>query len=35
MHYNFVKAINRRYLEELKNKVHEMSDVYAAYGMGN
>ena len=30
MHYNFVKAINRRYLEELKNKVHEMSDVYKA-----
>ena len=28
MHYNFVKATNRRYLEELKNKVHEMPTVY-------
>ena len=28
MHYNLVKATNRRYLEELKNKVHEMPIVY-------
>jgi len=28
MHYNFVKATNRRYLEELKNRVHEMPIVY-------
>ena len=28
MHYNFVKATNRPYLEELKNKVHEMPTVY-------
>ena len=28
MHYNLVKASNRRYLEELKNKVHEMPIVY-------
>ena len=28
MHYNFVKATNRRYLEELKNLVHEMPIVY-------
>ena len=28
MHYNFIKATNRRYLEELKNKVHEMPTVY-------
>ena len=30
MHYNFVKATNRRYLEELKNRVHEMPTVYQA-----
>jgi len=28
MHYNLVKASNRRYLEELNNKVHEMPVVY-------
>ena len=28
MHFNFVKATNRRYLEELKNKAHEMPVVY-------
>ena len=28
MHYNLIKASNRRYLEELNNKVHEMSTVY-------
>jgi len=28
MHYNLVKATNRRYLEELKNKAHEMPIVY-------
>ena len=28
MHYNLVKASNRRYLEELKNKAHEMPIVY-------
>jgi len=30
MHYNFVKATNRRYLEELKNMAHEMPVVYQA-----
>ena len=30
MHYNFVKATNRRYLEELKNRVNEMPTVYQA-----
>ena len=30
MHYNFVKATNRRYLEELKNRVDEMPVVYQA-----
>ena len=30
MHYNLVKASNRRYLEELKNKVHEMPVVYSS-----
>jgi len=28
MHYNLVKASNRRYLEELKNRGHEMKDLY-------
>ena len=28
MHYNLVKASNRRYLEELNNRVHEMPVVY-------
>ena len=28
MHYNLVKATNRRYLEELKNIAHEMPLVY-------
>ena len=28
MHFNFVKATNRRYLEELKNIVHQMPVVY-------
>ena len=28
MHYNLVKASNRRYLEELKNTAHEMPIVY-------
>ncbi len=28
MHFNFVKATNRRYLEELKNTAHEMPVVY-------
>ena len=28
MHYNFVKASNRRYLEELKNLTKEMPVVY-------
>ena len=28
MHYNLVKATNRRYLEDLKNKAHEMPIVY-------
>ena len=28
MHFNFVKSTNRRYLEELKNTVHQMSVVY-------
>ncbi len=27
MHYNFVKSTNRRFLEELKNRFHEMPDV--------
>ena len=26
--YNLVKASNRRYLEELKNRGHEMKDLY-------
>ena len=30
MHYNLVKASNRRYLEELKNRGHEMKPVYDA-----
>ena len=30
MHYNLVKASNRRYLEELKNLTHEMPIVYQA-----
>jgi DNA-directed RNA polymerase len=30
MHYNLVKASNRRYLEELKNLTHEMPVVYQA-----
>ncbi len=28
MHYNLIKASNRRYLEELNNRVHEMPTVY-------
>jgi len=28
MHYNFIKASSRRYLEELANRGHEMEDVY-------
>ncbi len=27
MHYNLIKASNRRYLEELKNKFHEFENV--------
>ena len=30
MHFNLVKASNRRYLEELKNRGHEMKPVYDA-----
>ena len=30
MHYNLVKASNRRYLEELKNRGHEMKPLYDA-----
>ena len=30
MHFNLVKATNRRYLEELNNKVHEMPIVYSS-----
>ena len=30
MHFNLVKATNRRYLEELNNKVHEMPVVYSS-----
>ena len=30
MHYNLVKASNRRYLEELNNRTHEMPTVYEA-----
>ena len=30
MHYNLVKASSRRYLEELKNRGHEMKPVYDA-----
>ena len=30
MHYNLVKASNRRYLEELKNRGHEMKPMYDA-----
>ena len=30
MHYNLVKASNCRYLEELKNRGHEMKPVYDA-----
>ena len=30
MHYNLVKASNRRYLEELNNRNHEMPVVYNA-----
>ena len=28
MHYNFIKASSRRYLEEIANRGHEMKDVY-------
>ena len=28
MHYNFIKQSNKRYLEELNNRVHEMPVVY-------
>ena len=28
MHFNLVKASNRRYLEELKNRGHEMKPVW-------
>ena len=27
MHYNFVKATNRPYLEELKNKTHDQLNI--------
>ena len=30
MHYNLIKSRNRRYLEELKDRGHEMPIVYDA-----